>query len=501
MLNLNNYKDGNPQLPFGALMPDMGDYGSSGALVVSNCLPYGAKYKPMPSLASITAALGAYCKGAFSYRDAAGNVTVFAGTQTGLFQLSAGTWTDVTRASGGAYTGGADNFWRFVPFGNLIIATNYTDDIQVFDITTDSKFSQLSSTAPRCRDLAVIANFLVCIDVVDGDGAIGYRVRWSPIANPQGTWGSVPATQTDYQDIFDTVYSNSYITDFGDYGVIVQGRSMYRMDYVGGTDIFTFTKLDKGRGTLLTRANVYNGQSIFLRCEDGFYEFNGSQMLPIGDMLIDQYFLDNFNDAYDYNSTCMIDPVRKLVMWSVPHTDAIGGLPNKIYVFNWVSRNWSIIDQQCELLFSYITAGYTLEGLDAVSTSLDALPFSLDSRAWEGGKTVLAAFDSSHTLGLFTGVPMTAVIQTGEAKLNTYGNCLVSNISAYVEGGTVTVQLGYRTSLANSVTWTGATSANPYTGNYDFDIDSVFFRAQVTISGAWTIADGLAINISESGAA
>lgn len=485
-------------IPFGELAPDMGDYEAGGAIVVSNCLPYGQKYKPLESLVEISAALGSYCKGSFSYRDAAGNVTTFAGTKTGLFTVTASAVTNVTRLSG-AYTGGDDNFWRFVPFGNLIIATNYVDDIQVFNISTDTKFSQMSATAPRCRDLAVIANFLVAIDTVDGDGAVGYRVRWSPIANPQGVWGTVPATQTDFQDIYDTVYSNSYITDFGEYGVIVQGRSMYRMDYVGGSEIFTFNKVEKGLGTLLTRGNIYNGQSIFLRCEDGFYEFTGNQMIPIGDKKIDALYLANVDNSHDFNINCSIDPVRKLVMWAVPHLDTTGGIPNKIYVFNWVDRKWSIIDQVTECIFSYITVGLTLEQLDTISTNVDTLPYSLDSRAWTGGKTVLAAFSSSHKLGLFTGTPMTATIQTGEIRINQSGHAVVSNVTPYVSGGTVTAKLGWRNGLSDSTIWSASTAQNPYTGDFDFTIDSTFFRVELTISGSWTIGHGVGFNFDIAG--
>lgn len=488
-------------IPFGELMPDMGDFEAGGALVAKNCLPYGQKYKPLEAIAETTNALASACKGSFAYRDSAGTVTIFAGTATKLYKLSGTSWTDVTRAVGGNYSLGTDNFWRFVPFGNLIIATNYVDDIQVFDITSSTNFSQMSATAPRCRDLAVVANFLVCIDTVDGDGARGFRVRWSPIANPQGVWGSIPATQTDFQDIYDTVYSNSYITDFGEFGVIVQGRSMYRMDYVGGDDIFDFHKIVKGQGSLITRGNIYNGASIFLRCEDGFYEFNGGQMLPIGDKKIDAYFRTNFNEAYDFNLNCNIDPIRKLVMWSVPHTDATGGLPNKLYCFNWVDRRWSIIDQECEFLFSFISTGYTLEGLDAISASLDALPYSLDSRAWTGGKTVLGAFTSNHKLGLFTGSPMTATLQTSEVRLNPTGRALLENITPFVEGGTVTGRVGYRDMLSDAVSWTVSTSINPFTGDIDFTKSSTFFRAELTISGSWTIAHGIGVQIQDGGQA
>lgn len=480
-------------IPFGELMPDMGNYEAGGAIVVSNCVPYGQKYKPFQSLIEISSALGDTCKGAFSYRDAAGNVTIFAGTKAGLFTISAAGITNVTRLSG-VYTGGDDNFWRFVPFGNLIICTNYSDDVQSFDITSSMNFAQMSSTAPKCRDLAVISNFLVCIDTVDGDGAIGYRVRWSPIADPQGVWGSIAATQTDFQDIYDTVYSNSYITDFGEYGVIMQGGSMQRMDYVGGSDIFTFNKIEKGQGTLLTRGNIYNGKSIFSRCEDGFYEWDGVQMHPIGDQKIDSYYLDNVDNSHDFNINCAIDPVRKLVMWAVPHTDSVGGICNKIYIYNWAVKRWSVIDQVTECLFSYITLGYTLEGLDAVSSTLEALPYSLDSRAWTAGKTVLAAFSSAHKLALFTGAAMTATIQTGEIRINQSGRSVVSSLTPYVEGGSVTGRLGWRNGLNNDTNWSTQISQNPYTGDLDFTVDSTFFRGELTISGNWTIAHGLAFD-------
>lgn len=491
-------------IPFGEWLPDMGEHQSGGAITIKNCLPYGEKYRAFNQLTEqLAAALPSKCMGSFSYRDASGNATIFAGTKTKLYKLSGLTWVDITRTVGGNYTLGDDNFWRFVPFGNLIICTSYTDDIQVFDITSSTNFTQLSSTAPRCRDLAVISNFLVCIDTVDGDGSRGFRVRWSPIANPQGVWGSIPATQTDYQDIYDTVYSNSYITDFGEFGVIVQGRSIYRMDYVGGDDIFDFHKIVKGQGSLLTRGNIYNGSSIFLRCEDGFYEFNGSQMLPIGDKKVDAYYSENINEAYDFNVNCAIDPIKKIAMWAVPHSDSTGGLPNKIYCFNWVDRRWSIVDQETEVLFSYITVGYTLEDLDAVSSSLDALPFSLDSRFWTGGKTILGAFTSTHKLALFVGLSMTATLQTQEIRLNPSGHAILDGIAPYIEEATVTGRLGYRNLLTEDVTWTSSVSVNPYTGFLDFGIDAALFRIEITITDDlfWNIAHGISIKQQESGAA
>lgn len=485
-------------IPFGQWVPDMGDYNAGGALVVQNCVPYGEKYKPFEQTEEVGDALPTGCRGAFSYRDAAGTVTVFAGTATKLYKRSGTSWEDVTRASGGDYTLGADNFWRFTSFGTLIIATSYTDDIQVFDITSSTDFAQLSATAPRCRDLAVIANFLVCIDTVDGDGARGFRVRWSPIGNPQGTWGSIAATQTDYQDIYDSVYSNTFITPFGDYGVIVQGRSMVRMDYIGGDAIFSFAKLDNGRGSILTRSCIYNGQSIFLRSEDGFYEWNAGILKPIGDKKVDTYFRTNFNESYDYNLNAAVDPIRKLILWAVPHIGSSGGICNKIYAYSWVDERFTITDEETECLFSFLTSSYTLEDLDAISASLDTLPFSLDSRAWTGGKNVLGAFTENHKLALFTGTARTATFQTNEVRINPSGRTTLESIIPYIEGGTTRGRLGMRNLLSQSVDWTSYVSLNSYTGELDFTKDSTYMRAEVEVSGSWTIAHGIAVRAEPS---
>lgn len=493
--------EASPLIPFGEWLPDMGDFDAGGALVVENCVPYGGKYKPFEQSAEVTEALPAGCRGAFSYRDAAGTVTIFAGTSTKLYKLSGTSWVDVTRTSGGDYTLGTDNFWQFVPFGNLIIATSYTDDIQYFDITSSTEFAQLSATAPRARWLAVIKNFLVAIDTVDGDGALGFRVRWSPIGDPQGTWGSIAATQTDYQDIYDSIYSNTFITPYGDYGVIVQGRAIWRMDYVGGDLIFDFNRLDNGRGSIYSRGCSYNGQSIFMKAEDGFYELSNGQMIPIGDKKVDRYFQDNFDDAYFYNLNCAIDPIRKLVMWAAPHNGSDGGICNMIYCFSWVDRKWTIIEESTELLFSFLTSSYTLEDLDAISASLDALPFSLDSSAWTGGKNVLGSFSSNHKASLFTGSARSATFGTAEVRLNPSGRSHVASLLPAIEGGEKTGRLGTRNLLSETVSYTASVLQNPYTGELDFDKDAAYHRAEITVTGDWTIAHGIFLRSQPSGRA
>lgn len=486
-------------IPFGEWLPDTGDFDAQGALVVRGCVPFGGKYRPFEGSAETGDAIPTACKGAFAYRDAAGTVTIFAGTATKLYKLSGTSWVDVTRASGGDYTLGADNFWQFTPFGNLVIATSYTDDMQVFDVTSSTDFEQLSATAPRCRYAAVVKNFLVCIDTVDGDGALGFRIRWSPIGDPQGVWGSIAATQTDFQDIYDSVYSNTFVTPYGDFGIIVQGRAIYRMDYVGGDDIFTFNIVQRGRGSIYPRGCVYNGDTIFMRSEDGFYAWTPAGMDAIGHQKIDNYYLENFNSPYYYNLNATIDPIRKLVIWAVPHNNGTGGC-NVLYLYSWVDKRWSLIDQETELIFSFFTSTYTLEELDAVSATLEGLPFSLDSAAWTGGKNLLGAFTINHKICLFTDTARAAVFGTAEVRLNAAGRAQLGSVLPMIEGGggNLSVRLGYRDSIRQEVQYTEYVAENPYTGEADFDLDARYHRAEILIDGDWTIAHGLYIRSKPS---
>lgn len=486
-------------LPFGEWLPDLGNYNNPGALTVLNCVPQADRYKPFAEPMESTDALPDKCIGRFKYRDADGNTITFAGTATGIYRLDGTSWVDVTRLNGAGpaklpYTGSADTFWVFLNFGNLIIATNYNDDIQCFDTSADTNFSRMSATAPRCRHMAILNNYLVCVDIEDSDGTTPFRVRWGPIANPKGDWTVAPTTTgADFQDIYGGDYSNVFVGDMGDYGIIVQGKALWRMDYVGGTDIFDIHKIEGGRGSLLTRSCIINVGVLYFLDEDGFYSYNGTTEASIGQDKIDKYFYSQFDENYDYNLNCEVDPLRKNILWSMPDKSANGGLPNYFYCFNWSSNRWTLIQQECEILFSFLTSGYTMESLSVLYPDLDTLPYSLDSRIWSGGKTVLGCFTSNHKLAAFAGQNKTATIGTMEVRINDNGESLLRSLIPYVEGGTITARAGYRNIINEDVQWTPFIAQNSVTGECDILKRGVYHRAEFQISDDWSIATAFAV--------
>ena len=484
---------------FGEWLPDLGDFDNAGALRVENCISEGNRYRPFKQFQQFSDALGDECKGAFAYRDAAGNVTIFAATKTAIYKLNNTSWDDVSRTTGGAYATSDDGFWQFVNYGDLIIATNYNDDIQVFDISTDANFSQLSSSAPRCRTMFVLRNFLVCLDVADGDGATAYRVRWSPFANPEGDWTDV-TIQADFQDIIGAGFVNTFGVEIQDVGYIVQDRFIFRMEFVGGDTIFRLERVEDARGSIFNRGVIAYGRNIYYPSEDGFYEFDGVASRPIGDGKVDQYFAKLFDPEFDYRLNAAVDPINKVVMWAFASTDAVGGEPDLIITFNWADRRWTLVRQVTQVLFRYLSAGFTLEQLDNIESSIEDLPFSLDSRNWTGGKTIFGAFDATNKLGSFDGVPMTALFGTKEIRPNVSGRATVQSIVPYVEGGsTIRGRLGCREKLNQDAVWTIFTGLNGFTGELDFTKDLRFARAEIEASGDWDRAIGISIRAQASG--
>jgi len=487
-------------IPFGEWLPDLGAFNNPGALTVKNCIPIeNGRYSPFNDLVDYSDALANNCKGAFTHIDSSGTVRIFAGSKTKLYKLSGTAWEDVTRTTGGDYATTDDGFWNFVAFGDLVIATNYTDDIQVFDTATDTDFSQLSSTAPRCRTMFVLKNFLVCLDVVDGDGSTSYRARWSPLGDPEGDWTDIDL-QADFQDIIGGSSANYVGFSIQDVGYITQNQNIIRMEYIAGTAIFRFENVEDAKGSKFYRGAVTNGRDIFYRGVDGFYQFNGVYSAPIGSGKVDNYFNESFNASYPYNVLAAIDPYNKLVVFAYPSKTSSGGTPDTMLIYNWSVQKWAVIEQDIQLLFNYVSSTYTLEGLDAISTSLDALPFSLDSQNWKGGTPIFGAFDNVNRLGSFEGSPKEATLGSGEIRFNENGKSTIHSVIPYIEGSsTLTARLGMRDNLSDSITWTDIIGKNSITGEFDFCRTSRYSCLELLISGDWKKSIGFAYRADKAG--
>lgn len=487
-------------ITFGAWLPDLPPFNNGGLITCTNVIPAQQSYLPFPKLLTFSQPLQSRCQGAILATDPSGNPYNFAGDQSHLYALAAQTYVDVTRVSGG-YNTGIEDYWEFVNWGNTIIGVNgFNDTMQQISLGA-ANFIDLSSGV-RAKHMAVMRDFVVVGNV--NDSAIAsYRVRWCAINNPT-SWTPDAATLADFQDLPSEGGPIQKVLG-GEYGVILQQRSVWRMLFVGSPLVFQFDRIHNAIGAYAPQSCVRYQNLTFFLSENGFYSFDGSQLNPIGNGKVDKFFLADLQRAQLFRITSTIDPNNKLVMWAYPSNNTLsGGNPDRILIYNWAFDKWALIDGlNIEILLQSLASGYTLESLDAISASLDALAWSLDSTQWTGGQLILSAFDSLHQLSKFNGLPMSAKLETGEFQLYPDMRAQLAEVRPNVVGvsASMTVSIINRNNLTESAS-VGAAGGYPNaTGFVECLVDARYFRIRLETADGIDFLHliGVEVNATESG--
>jgi len=493
-----------PMIPFGEYLPDQPDFQNPGSSNILNVVPVTpGSYGPALALASVTGALSARCQGATFARDSGSNVWGFAGDVSKLYKKVAGStaWVDISK--GGGYTVGAEHRWAFEKFGERILATQISDPIQSFVMGVDAAFDDLSADAPNAHYIARVRdNFIMVANTVDGvDGAVPQRVWWPALGDPT-TWptpGTATAAQlqSDFRDLLGDGGENQGILGglSGADVAVFQERAIWRGMYIGPPVVFGFSAVESARGTPAPGSIVQVGPVAYYLTDDGFYSFDGVQSAPIGHQKIDRMFWGEVDQSYLYRISSTVDPLNKLIYWAYPGPQNNGGTPNRLLAYHYGINQWAKRDKdQIEIMVSRaaLTTGYTLDQLDSFGT-LETLPFSLDSRVWTGGRLGLAAFDTSHKMGFFSGAALAATLDSSEANLSDKGLTHVSRVWPMVDASAAQVTVGRRNRLADPVLWGTTTPITSTTGSAPLRSTGMFHRARVQIpAGAyWTHAQGV----------
>jgi hypothetical protein len=481
-------------IKFGEYLPDLPAHENPGATVANNVVPHGDSYKQFSGLSVFSGALSARCQGAVSGRDNGGNVYLFAGDVSKLYKIDTTTWGDVSVVGG--YTCAPDSNWNFAQWGEQILATQIADPIQTFTIGTSSAFADLAASAPKARYIGVVRDFVVVGNTDDvSDGAVPFRVRWSAIGDPTD-WTVSATTQADFQDLNS---ANGWVNGIvgGEYGIIFQERAITRMTYVGSPSVFQFDEIESGYGTNAPGSICKIGTMTAYLGEDGFYVFDGTSSTPISHNMVSKSFYNDLDQSYMHRIYAVVDPINQVIFWAYPGASNVSGNPNKVIMFNYAQsskKRWSTAEITLEIIARLaLPTSYTLDSLDTVSSSLDALEFSLDSRAWIDNSISLTAFNTDHKLCLFTGTALDATIETGEVEIIEGKRTRLSRIRPMIDGGsTVTMQIGARNALTESVTWGTETAVNT-TGDVETRSNARYHRARVKVSGGFSHAQGVAI--------
>lgn len=481
-------------LPFGEWLPDMPAFGNPGTVNVLNVIPltqgsYGPFKAPQPYAAPLSAAV----QGAYTYRDPTGVVYNFVGTATDLYLQATGAtdFANVSKTAGVYTTDQAfDGFWQFTSFGSLVLATNYNDPIQQYapgsgaagTFTDLTPVGGSSPLAPQAQYIAVIKDFVMVGNLYDPvDGPVPYRLRWCALGDPTswptpGTNAAIEV-QSDFQDLVQT--------DLGEINGLVGGhlssadaaiiceRGIYRAQYVGSPDIFTFAVAQGAAGTdaplsIVNRTLVQPGglasSVIYYLGSDGFYLFDGGSSISIGAQKVDRTFFNDLDIRFIRAVQGTYDPQFKLIFWFY-HGSQNNGLYNKCLVYNWELGRWAPADLTATPIewaggVTYSPQGYTLDELDQFGP-LDSLPYSLDSREWTQGNPVLSWFTANHQQAFASGDSLQATVETTEAQLFPGLRSRITSTRPIADGAlSPTISVGQREQISQPVVYTVGVPVN-----------------------------------------
>lgn len=481
-----------PILPFGEYLPDQARYGNSGLVVARNVYPSASGYLPVGALSTVTSATTARPRGVVHARDKDGNTHQYVGDAAKLYRNVSGSWTDSSKVGG--YTTGDNEVWEFVPWKNKILATNFTDDPQQLTFG-GATFADLT-TALNARHIATIRDFVVLANTNDAtDGAVPHRVRWSAF-NDETDWTVSPTTLSDFQDLNVDAVQKVF---GGEFGVILQRNTVTRMTFVGAPVVFQFDAVLPGIGAIAPGACARDGDVVYFLSRRGFVALvNGTQPNPIGANRVDSTVLADLDENNLHRMSAVADPATHRIFWAYPGAGNIDGRPNKVVIYDRSLDRWSgPIEDELELLWAAGGVGYTLDGLDSVSVSIDALEISLDSPSWVGGAAEIGAFDDTFASGFFDGPPMDATLETGETEIHSGHRTHLNAFRPLVNGGTVTAQVGTRNRQSDIISW-GSSLSQRDSGRFTCRENARYHSFRFDMAGDWQNAIGMQIEPKEA---
>lgn len=436
------------QIPLGEYTPDLSDFNSVGAAFMSNVLPRADGYAPVPAFTAYSLALmggfssgfssgfsgvnGNACRGFFKAIKTDGSIAIFAATATRIYQMNNATqgWTDVSK-SGAAYSAlSSTDQWQFVQYVNYVIAVQANTVPQYFDLTSSTAFADLAGSPPQARYISVVGQFIVLSGLVSNP----YRVQWSALGDPTGWTAGV--NSSSYQDLGDGGIVRGVAG--GEYGNIFQDTAIRRLIYAPGSPvIFQIQRISEDRGLYAPYSLLRSGDMLFYLGPQGFMQMAPSGYpQPIGKEKVNRTFFADLDAGNLQLILGASDPKNNRVFWAYKSNNGTAGQFDKLLCYDYVLNRFTPISFQGEFLGSLSQPGVTLENLDNISASIDALIPSLDSFA-NSVTPEIAAFNASHQLGFFRGANLEAIVVTGAQELQPGRRVFIGGMRPITDAPTV----------------------------------------------------------------
>ena len=484
-----------PMLAWGDWRPDTSDYEGTSVHNILNVMPRGDGYGPFPSFSAFSGAMAATCRGAFYALKSDGTVITFAGTSTKLYRMSNTdfTWVDVSLGSSTYSALSATAQWQFAQFGNLVFATQANAVLQVYDLSSSTNFANCAGSPPQAAYISVVGRFLVLSGLLSNP----YRIQWSGL-NATTTWTS-GTNSSDYQDFPDGGIVRGVAG--GEAGIVFQDQAIRRMSYVPGSPIiFQIDRITQDKGLFAPYSIVRAGEIIFFYAGQGFHKIvPGGIPEQIGREKVDRTFLTDLDRGNLQLFMGAADPRSTRIYWAYKSNSGSTGLYDKILGYDYLLDRFFPVSSSGEYLLGISQTGLTLENLDSISSSLDALTLSLDVYA-TAVQPEIAQFSSSHVLGFFRGTNLEGTIESSEQG-DDEQRMTIKGFRPITDAATLYGSLLYRDTQQTTPVYTNEVAINTRTGRCDMMRDTRYSRFKIRIPAgtSWTFSAGIIPDVTANG--
>lgn len=476
-----------PLLPAGEYRPDISDYEASTTRNILNVLPRADGYGPFLDFAALSESLPGPCRGGVVALRQDGSIAIFAATSSRLYLLdnTSFTWTDISKG-GAAYSDiPTEDQWGMKQFGNLVIAVQANTGPQVYNLSTSTAFADLGGSPPPARYIDIVGRFVVLTGLVSNP----YRIQWSGLNDAMGWTPGV--NSSDYQDLPDGGVARG--VSGGESGVIFQDQAIRRMTYLPGSSlIFQIELIARDKGLYASGSLVRAGERTFFYSTQGFNVIlPGAYPTPIGREKVDRTVMADLDKANLKYFVGAVDPRNTRVFWAYKSVSGQTGFFDKILCYDWTLDKFTPIRISGEYLLSLTQPGLTLEGLDAISSSLDDLTSSLDDYSTSVIPEI-GMVSADHKVGFFRGQTLEAVLESAEqgtdgTTLKVRGFRPVTD--AAVLYGSASSRMTQQTPAIPGV----ESAINPTTGRCDMIVSTRYSRLKCRIPAgtSWTFFAGV----------
>jgi hypothetical protein len=484
-----------PLLRFAEYKPDISDYEGSSTKNILNVVPQADGYGPFSSFAGFTQSLPGPCRGGFYALNADGTVSIFAATATKLFQLNNTTyaWVDVSLGGGSYSSLSATAQWQFAQTGNLVFATQANAVLQVFTIGTSAAFGNALGSPPQAAYISVVGQFLVLSGLLSQP----FRIQWSGLAsfNASTSW-TAGLNSSDFNDFPDGGVVRG-VAGGDQSGIIFQDQVIRTMAFVQGSPIvFQISKVTQGLGLFAPYSLVQSGGNILFYSGKGFHMIPpGGQPTPIGRERIDTTFFADLDIGNMQLFMAAADPRSTRVYFAYKSTSGLAGQYDKLLGYDTLLDRWFPISARGQFLLGLSQSGITLEALDAISGSIDAMTLSLDDYP-TSVQPQLAQFDNTALLGFFSGAKLEAKVQTAEQGTD-FERLDIRGFMPITDAAAVRGSILYR-DTQQALPIQGAAVGLSRIGRCDMIRDTRYARFQIDIPAGspWTYAAGIVPDVN-----